>query len=118
LGEGRDGAAQNTGKIGSEVIRDPTNGDEGAFVEVDVEASCLGEEVEDLLEAADLGALGSQDQQGVICILDNGAREVVHERMQQGLFGAFHGNEAREQVGDSKVQVWGQRVSLAQAVLA
>jgi hypothetical protein len=46
---------------------------------------------------------GSQNQQGVVSILDYGAREVVHKRMQEALLGAIHGDEAREEVGDGEV---------------
>jgi hypothetical protein len=58
LGEGRDGAAENAGKLGGKVPRDDANGDEGALVEIDAKTSCLGEEVEDFFEATDLRMFG------------------------------------------------------------
>jgi hypothetical protein len=47
--------------------------------------------------------LGTQDQQGVISVLDHGAGKVVHKRMQETLLGALHGDEAWEQVGDGEI---------------
>jgi hypothetical protein len=61
---------------------------------------------------------GSQNQQGVVGVLDDRAWEVIDEGMQEPVLRTFHGNKAGEQVGDSEIQVRGQRVALAQSIFA
>jgi hypothetical protein len=75
-------------------------------VEVNVKTRGLREEVEELAEATDLGVFSSQDQKGIICILDHRTWKVVNKRVQQAVATRLHGDEAGEEVGDGQVQVW------------
>jgi hypothetical protein len=82
-------------------------------VKIDVETGGVREEVQNLTEATDLGVFSSQNQQGIIGVLDHGAWEIVDKGMQKTVTAPFHGDEAGEQVSDGQVQVGGQRISLA-----
>jgi hypothetical protein len=62
--------------------------------------------------------LRPHDQQGIVCILDHGTRKVVDKGVQQAVATLLHGDEAGEKVGDDQVQVWRQRVPLAQPIFA
>lgn len=59
---------------GSELLFINGNGDEGAFVKVDVKPGHRGEVLQQALEVGQLLVVYLHDDQRVICILENGAR--------------------------------------------
>jgi hypothetical protein len=82
LGKGGDGTPEGGSDVGGDE-RINLNGHERAFVVVDVKASGLGKVIKKLFEVASMLRNGTNDNESVICILENGARSIINERVEE-----------------------------------
>ena len=72
-------------------------------MEVDAQASCRYKVIEDALEVIGLVFLSSKKHHGIIRILDNGAREIINQRVEKAAVGAR--DESKEQVSHNQEEV-------------
>jgi hypothetical protein len=108
LGEALHTATENSLHLGHHhLIR--MHGNHRALHEVDHQAGGLGELVEDELDLVGGGDAGLENDQGVVCILQDRARSLVGERVpQEGILL----NHPLEKVTHQQVQVRRQGIPL------
>ena len=78
LGEGGNRVAESRSH-GSDIARRDMNGDEGAFVEINVEAGGFGEGLKNALQSMDMINACANNNKRVIGVLEYRAREVVNK---------------------------------------
>jgi hypothetical protein len=94
------------------------NGNKCALVKIDRKAGGAGERVQDPTQPAKLRRIRTQDDEGVICVLDDGAGEVVSERMQQAAITNVLHQKATKKLSDREEEVGAKRIPLTKAVPA
>jgi hypothetical protein len=93
-------------------------GDEAGFVEVDGEAGCRSEVVEDLLEVGDRSAVRPTKNKSVVGVLEHRAREIWGEGVTHIAISPGTADEPLEDVSDNDENVWGEGVALSKDVTA
>jgi hypothetical protein len=92
--------------------------DEARLVEVDGEAGCRSEVVEELLKVGDHDAVRPTKNKGVVGVLEHRAREVWGEGVTHIAISPGAADETLENVSDDDEKVWGEGVALSEAVSA
>jgi hypothetical protein len=93
-------------------------GAEAGFVEVDGEAGCRSEVVEDLLEVGDRSAVRPTKNKSVVGILEHRAWEMWGEGVTHISISPGAADEPPENVSDNDEKVRGEGVALSEAVTA
>ena len=84
-------------------------------MEVNAKTGGTQEDVQQFSQAADLRPVCVEDQQRVIGVLDDGAREVVHKRVKEAVLTRVAIHQAWEEVCDQQEYVGGQGPPPAEA---
>jgi hypothetical protein len=91
---------------------------ERALVEVNGEPGGTGERVQDGSQAEHLRGICPKDYKRVIGVLDDGAREVIDERVYEAILTHILHQQAMQELSDSQEEVRGEGIPLSQPILA
>jgi hypothetical protein len=86
------------------------NGNKCALLKIDSKADGTGEGVQDPTQPVTLRRICTQDDEGVVRILDDGAGEVVSKRMQEAAIANVLHQKAMKKLDDREEEVGGKRV--------
>jgi hypothetical protein len=115
LGKGGEGTTED-GSHPSGFLRWNVHRNEAGFVEVDSEAGRRGKIVQDFPKASSRFLGGPAKDQGIICVLEDGAREVRGEGVSEGAVLPGLKDKALEEVSNYDKKVRGERVPLSETI--
>ena len=111
MGEGGDGAAKGSGHVKSGGVRH-VDGNAGAFVKIYVEPRGFRKRVEDGFQSRNVVNPSSNNDEGVVGVLEDRTWEVVNKRVRKEAVAGGLENKMLKNIGNRVKKEGGEGVSL------